>query len=153
MSAETFSEVLKIERLFNAPVERIFKAWTEPSFISSWFGPKDFTVKKTEVDCRPGGQYEISLIAPDGSAVIHFGEYLLVDKPHKLIFTWILANQACAGSSSHQANTLVELNFFQQGAQTLLILQHEKLPDEASLRGHQFGWQSSFDNLDTILAI
>ena len=151
MSAETFSERLELERLFNAPIERVFDAWTKAEVLSQWFGPGGFEVIEAEIDCRPNGQYSITLLSPEKQTIKHFGEYLEVTRPHKLIFTWYLEDQSCQGSKGHTAMTLVEIDFIQQGEQTLLQLRHEKLPDQTALDGHRFGWESSFVCLDGLL--
>ncbi len=152
MSASTFAETLQLERLFNAPVETVFNAWTQADILALWFGPDGFKVVESEADCKPGGKYSITLVSPDDNVIKHFGEYLEVDKPKKLVFTWILENQACPGSNGQCADTIVEITFTQQGNQTLLNLKHEKLPDQNSLDGHSFGWQSSFISLENLLS-
>lgn len=152
MSAEPITEILELERLFNAPVERVFDAWTQAGLLIQWFGPDGFRVVEAEADCKPGGKYNIALQSPDGTTIEHFGEYLVVDRPNKLIFTWMLENQACQGSAGQTAATVVELRFVEKEAKTLLFLKHEKLPDRTALEGHRFGWQSSFECLDKLLS-
>lgn len=152
MSAETISETLQLERKFGANVTRVFSAWTEPEVLAKWFGPEGFSVFDAVMECRPGGKYCITIEAPDKTKIKHFGEYLEVDAPNKLIFTWELENQACQGSASQCATTIVELSFIEHEGGTLLKLQHEKLPNKAAIDGHRFGWTSSFESLTQLLA-
>ena len=151
MSAVAFSDTLELERVFNAPIEKVFEAWISADVLAQWFGPEGFEVIEAKIDCRPQGEYSITIQSPDNMLIKHFGEYIEVDKPNKLIFTWVLENQACRGSSEHTATTLVELNFIEQQQQTLILLKHEKLPDQTALDGHRFGWQSSFNSLQNLL--
>ena len=151
MNAEAISESLEIDRVFHAPIERVFDAWTNPQLLAQWFGPENFEVMEVEADCRPGGKYSIIIVSPDNQNIKHFGEYLEVKKPNKLIFTWVLNNQACQGSTGHTTTTIVEINFVQQGDVTLLQLRHDKLPDRTAVDGHSMGWQSSFMCLDAFL--
>ncbi|MGA2539857.1 MAG: SRPBCC domain-containing protein, partial [Terracidiphilus sp.] len=58
--------VLEISRLFNAPRELVYAAWTDPKQLAQWWGPKGFTNPRCEVDVRPGGKIHIDMRAPDG---------------------------------------------------------------------------------------
>lgn len=143
---------LKLERQFAAPIERVFDAWTQPALFSQWFGPEGTEVQNVEMDLRIGGQYRIQLLLIEENCPIeHYGEYVELNSPAKLSFTWVLANQSCEGSIEANANTLVSIALQANEAGTLLKLTHEKLPSEKARAGHQFGWNSSLDKLDRIL--
>ncbi|MGH7820780.1 MAG: SRPBCC family protein, partial [Candidatus Binatia bacterium] len=59
---------LRIQRVFDAPREKVFRAFTDPEELKLWFGPNDdITVPVVEVDLRAGGRYRIDLKTPDGS--------------------------------------------------------------------------------------
>ncbi|WP_370978449.1 SRPBCC domain-containing protein [Agaribacterium sp. ZY112] len=149
--AEPITETLEIERLFNASIEKVFDAWTQAKLIAKWFGPEGFHVVESEIDCRPQGKYSITLNSPDNNTIKHFGEYLEVNRPEQLIFTWMLEDQSCSGSKGQNALTVVEITLSTQQQQTLLKLKHEKLPNQAALNGHRFGWTSSFNGLEKLL--
>lgn len=150
MSAVSFQETLTLSRRFEAPIETVFDAWSKAEILASWFGPVGYRVESAKVDCRVGGQYEIIIVSPDSRQIKHSGEYVLVDKPNKLIFTWVLGDQACRGSEGQCVNTLVEINFKSLDSATEITLKHEKLPSQESCDGHQFGWLSSFDSLSNL---
>ena len=151
MSTAAFTEVLELQREFNAPIERVFSAWTHAEYLAQWFGPEHFSVCHATLDCRPQGKYDIQLESPDKKIIRHYGEYLVVDEPHQLVFTWELEDQACQGSEGQHGNTLVEINFKALGDRTLLLLKHEKLPDQGALDGHRYGWSASLENLENYL--
>ncbi len=150
MSAQTFSEILELERIFNAPIEKVFSAWTKPEILAKWFGPDGFSVKDLSIDLRTNGHYSITIETPEKKEICHFGQYLKIDRPNTLIFTWELENQECQGSLAQNATTIVELNFFDQRNSTLLKLKHEKLPNKTALNGHRYGWESSLDCLGAL---
>ena len=153
MSAAAFTETLSLSRQINAPIERVFNAWTEADMLCRWFGPENFTVSRIDIDCRTGGSYKIELLSPDNTPILHWGEYIVVDKPNQLVFTWILENQDCQGSAGKKGNTLVDLKFTPiNNHATEILLIHEKLPDKESYEGHLFGWESSFQSLQSILS-
>jgi uncharacterized protein YndB with AHSA1/START domain len=141
-------QILEICREFSAPIQRVFEAWTQPDVLAKWFGPEGFTVVNAQTDLSIGGKYEISIKSPDDNIIKHFGEYVEINVPNSLIFTWELKDQTCAGSEGKHVTTLVTLNFTETPQGTLLTLTHEKLPDQAAFAGHQFGWQGSLAALN-----
>ena len=145
-----FRDVLVLKRLFSAPIERVFTAWAKAEVLSRWFGPEGFVVTRATVNLSVGGAYDIEIQAPDGKLIRHFGQYIEINAPKKLVFTWMLEDQACQGSEGQCAETLVSIEFIQMGKATELTLTHERLPDQAALDGHAFGWNSSFDSLETL---
>lgn len=144
-------ESLILKRVFSAEINRVFDAWTTPEFLAEWFGPEGFSVSKSELNLSIGGKYLIEIISPDNNTIKHFGEYLEINRPNSLIFTWVLDNQQCQGSQQQQANTLVSLEFKSLDNKTELTLTHEKLPSKEAFDGHQFGWVSSFNSLQRFL--
>lgn len=148
--AETKTETqqtLIVSRVFNAPIKDVFNAWADPAIIAQWFGPVGFTVASAQTDLRVGGKYQISLAAPDGQTISHRGEYVVIDVPAQLVFTWVLEDQACGGSQGQCADTLVSIQFSSVDDATELTLIHEQLPNKAAFEGHMFGWSSSLDSL------
>ncbi len=61
-SSEAASErEIVITRIFNAPRELVFKAWTDPEQVAQWWGPKGFTTRVVDLDLRSGGQWRPNL--------------------------------------------------------------------------------------------
>jgi len=56
-----------IERIFNAPVEKVWEAWTNPELVKKWWGPEGFTSPSVEIDLRVGGKYIFAMHGPAGS--------------------------------------------------------------------------------------
>lgn len=56
-----------ISRVFDAPKEKVWKAWTEAEQIKKWWGPKDFTAPEIKIDLRPGGKYVYCMRGPAGT--------------------------------------------------------------------------------------
>jgi uncharacterized protein YndB with AHSA1/START domain len=63
------TEPFVISRVFDAPRELVFKAFTDPKHMKHWWGPKGFKVVASDMDLRPGGTYHCGLQAPDGSTM------------------------------------------------------------------------------------
>jgi uncharacterized protein YndB with AHSA1/START domain len=73
---------LVFERVFDAPREQVWKAFTEADQIPRWWGPHGTTTRVVEMDLRPGGKWRFVSSAPDREDVTFYGEYLEVDPPN-----------------------------------------------------------------------
>jgi len=144
-------DILVLKRLFSAPIDQVFDAWTKAEVLAGWFGPESFIVSHAATNLSVGGTYEIDILSPEGNAIKHFGSYVEISRPYKLVFTWMLEDQACKGSEDQRAETLVSIEFKRVEQTTEITLTHEQLPNQAAYDGHEFGWNSSFDSLATYL--
>lgn len=150
---------LMLRRVFQAPRERVFKAWTEPEALQAWFGPDEFCTTEAEVDLQVGGRYLFKMELADGTLVEHGGVYREIVPPERLVFTWELGGELggesggayCAGADA-PVETLVTVTFVARGAATEVVLRHEKLPSETVREGHRKGWTGCFDSFAAHLA-
>jgi uncharacterized protein YndB with AHSA1/START domain len=78
---------LVLERIFDAPREKVYRAWTEPKLLKQWFAPKPWTTPGAALDVRPGGASMIVMRDPDGKDYPNPGIYLDVVENEKLVFT------------------------------------------------------------------
>jgi uncharacterized protein YndB with AHSA1/START domain len=76
-----------ITRVFDAPRELLWKAWTDPKLLAEWWGPACFTTSICEMDVRPGGAYRFVLRSPDGVDYPSKGRYEEVVAPKLLVYT------------------------------------------------------------------
>ncbi len=145
------TQSLLIKRVFKAPREKIFQAWTQPEQLTKWFGPEGVTTKTASIDLRVDGEYKFEMVTPDGQTIYHHGQYREIKSPEKLVFTWVLDGQICEGSKEQDAETLVTVELKDLGDSTEMVLSHECLPSDKAREGHEFGWNSSLDCLDSYL--
>lgn len=79
-----------ITRVFDAPRERVWKAWTEPEHLAEWWGPKGYTMVVAKLDLRPGGVFHYCLSAPVGApmAGTMWGKFVYreIVRPEKIVF-------------------------------------------------------------------
>ncbi|MBZ5607234.1 MAG: SRPBCC domain-containing protein [Acidobacteriia bacterium] len=76
-----------IRRRIPAPRAEVFAAWTDPESIRHWMCPGDATSAEAHLDVRVGGKFRVVMKSPSRDYV-HTGEYLTVDPPSKLAFSW-----------------------------------------------------------------
>jgi uncharacterized protein YndB with AHSA1/START domain len=153
MSAKPAMErELTIVRVFDAPRELVFKAWTDPKHVSQWWGPKDFTNPVCEMDVRPGGALRIVMRAPDGAEHPMKGIFREVVPNERLVFT----NIAVDAAGNHLLEGLTIVTLAEQGGRTKLTLvtRATGLVDLAAqmLSGMDQGWTQSIDRLAAHLA-
>src|SRR3989442_2660535 len=68
-------ERMVITRVFDAPRELVWKAWTDPQYVMQWWGPKGFTAPFCKIDFRVGGKFLCCMKSPDGQEGWNGGEY------------------------------------------------------------------------------
>jgi uncharacterized protein YndB with AHSA1/START domain len=143
---------LQLTRVFDAPRELVFKAWTDVNQFKQWFGAaacEGSSLQSTKVDARVGGKYRIQVRRADGEFFTTVGIYREVKPPERLVFTWAF-EKAGSGDEFGEVETpemLVTLELRAHGKQTELILTHEKFASVESRDRHQDGWTRCLDSL------
>lgn len=141
---------LTITRMFDAPRERVFQAWTDPAQIAHWLGPRSISAKVDKMDLRPGGAYRIVFLGEAGEVHSVGGNYREIVPPERLAFSWTWETEAANHSAGHE--TMVVLTFKALDGKTEMTMQHERFDTTASYDGHKQGWSGSFDKLAELLA-
>lgn len=142
------AESLELTRTIAAPRAKVFEAWTDPEILKQWHAPGDYTVPVAEAEVRVGGRYRIRMQAPDKD-ISHTvgGEYKEVVPTEKLVYTWQWEDDA-----DEVGETLVTVEFRDNGESTDLSIKHERLPTEDARAKHSQGWLGSLANLDRLFA-
>jgi uncharacterized protein YndB with AHSA1/START domain/DNA-binding transcriptional ArsR family regulator len=144
-----------ITRLFNAPLEQVWKAWTDPEHFKRWWGPKNFSSPVCKMDLREGGKYLFSMQSPEGQVYYSTGEYRKVAPMELLEFTDSFSdaegNEVPASEygmdDAFPNNTIIQIAFKALGNQTQMTLTHIGLPVGEATDMTQSGWNESFDKL------
>ena len=137
-----------ITRVFDAPRDLVFKAWTDPLHLARWWGPKGFTNPVCEVDLRVGGSLRIVMRAPDGAEHPMTGVFRAIDPPARLVFE----NIAIDREGKTLLDGLTTVTFTEHGAGgTKLTVESRAVArvDYAwrMLEGMETGWTQSIDRL------
>ena len=102
-------------RVFAAPRDLVFEAWTRPEHVRQWWGPRKYTMTVCEIDLRPGGADRFVQRGPDGNEYPFKGVYREIVPPERLVYTQIFD---FPGLSDHEL--LVTVTFDERDGQTLL---------------------------------
>lgn len=131
---------LRFERTLPASPEEAFHAWTDPASLCLWMCPGGIRHAEARCDVQVGGRFEI-VMHGDETVYAHHGEYLAIDPPKRLVFTWF-------SDSLPEARTRVTVELAPaEGGTTHLTLVHEDLPDHPAYEGYEGGWNDILKHL------
>lgn len=143
---------LVITRVFDAPRELVFKAWTDPKHVAQWWGPHGFTNPVCELDVRPGGAIRIHMRGPDGTVYPMTGVYQEIVEPTRLVFS----SAALDEQGTPLFEVLTTVAFAEHGRKTTMTVKARvvKSTSEAApyLKGMEAGWTQSLERLEAHLA-
>jgi uncharacterized protein YndB with AHSA1/START domain len=135
------AEVLVVRRFIPVPRERVFAAWLDPVSLAQWMRPGKTTDATAEVDARVGGRFRIVMVEDRGKFE-HTGEYLIIQPPARLSFTWI-------SQATDLKPTEVTIEFLERPGGTELVLTHRRLP-ASQIESHRRGWTDIMQKLELL---
>lgn len=138
--------VIRIERVFRAPADRVFDAWTDPKVLRRWLHPSpDWATPQASVDLRVGGEIRVVMQNPDGAQVEHRGEYLVIDRPHRLVMNWTFGD-------APENQQLMELSFSEEAGSTTVRMVNSRISRDERRASQDRGWRGCLDQLERLLA-
>lgn len=139
----TDDKTLVIDRVFNAPPDRVFAAWTDTAQLAEWYGPEGMKAEIFANDLTVGGQYSLVMKSAEGEYHLS-GEYEEIEPPRKLVFTWKW--------KTSDETTRVTIELRPEGDGTHLRLTHTGFAEAEQTSSHNQGWSSSLNDLERYLA-
>lgn len=163
------NNAITIERVFDAPREIVWKAWTDAEMARKWWGPKDFTAPNMKIDLRVGGKYIFAMHGPAGSEwdkdMYSAGVYKEIVPMEKLVVTDYFSDEN--GEMMEPSEQGQDPNFPKESTVTVLFEELDKNKTKLSIiypkpeteeqfqamlkSGMKEGWNSSLDKLANIL--
>lgn len=147
------------ERVYDAPIEKVWQAWTDPEILKKWWGPNDVSIPECEVDLKVGGRIYIVMQAGES-----MGEYAGTRWPMEATFTAVeepskLVYEARAWTEGMEETTTIEtvqeLTLSEEGGKTKLYLKaaiHKAGPDASmAVEGMKYGYNQQLDKLEAYL--
>jgi uncharacterized protein YndB with AHSA1/START domain len=138
---------VRITRVFDAPRERIFSAWTEPQELAAWYGPEQFETPadRIRVDLRVGGRFELTMVRRDGGGEFQIGyEIVELVEPELLVLR--------SDPMPHMPEpTVVRVELHAEGERTRMVLTDGPLPAEGTGPA-EAGYRAALDKLAAHLA-
>jgi uncharacterized protein YndB with AHSA1/START domain len=148
-------EELTITRIFDAPREQVWKAWTKPEQVKRWWGPKVFTAPFIEIDLRVGGRYLYAMRSPEGKDFWSTGVYREIVPLERIVATDSFADEKgnivpasrYGMAADWPRELLVTVTFDEQDGRTKLTLRHAGIPPGEMRDLAKAGWNESLDKL------
>ena len=158
-SSKTCEDEIVITRLFDAPRELAWRAWTEPEFVMQWWGPKDYTCPSCKIDLRVGGIYLYCMRSPEGKDFWSTGVYREIKKPGRIVCTESFADEKgnvvlatyYGMSKDFPLEMLVTVIFEVQAGRTKLTLRHAGIPAGEIRDLTRAGWMESLEKFAGVL--
>jgi len=152
---ETTEQALVIERVFDAPRDLVWKAWSESERFTRWRGPKGYTAPACKIDFRVGGTWLACMRSPEGHDIWATGVYREIVPLERIVTTDSFADaDGNVVPATHYGmgeaiplEMLVTVTFEEQAGKTKMTLRHEGLPVGEMREGAGQGWNESFDKL------
>jgi uncharacterized protein YndB with AHSA1/START domain len=152
-------DAVVIERIFDAPVDLIWRMWTDPEHFKAWFGPDGASIPVAKMDVRVGGNRLVcmEMPSPGGPMQMWFtGEYIEVLENQRLVYTESISDENGKVSApsemgmpeGHPMTTEVSVELEDVGGRTKMVMTHAGIPQDSPGAA---GWLMALDKLATHL--
>ena len=157
-ASPTADRAVVISRVFDAPRDLVFEAWTKPEYLLRWFAPHGCTFHIERIDVRPGGGFH-SCIRDASFECWCVGAYLEIVRPERLVYTLAIAdrdgNKVAPASVGHDSRwppeTLLTVTFEDLAGKTKLTLRQDVSESLAKETGAYPSWLEMLERLDQLL--
>lgn len=150
---------LRIERMFDAPRELVFEAWTRPEYLLQWYAPHGCTIHFAAIDVRPGGRFHSCIHNPSFGDCWCVGVYREIVRPERIVYTLATADSTGKEIDPAQAGhdprwpreTLVTVTLADVRGATQLTLEQNVLESLAKHTGAHPSWLEMLDRLAALV--
>ena len=125
---------VEVERAFSIDRATMWSLWTDQEHAARWMRPSisEFAPTVASIDARPDGRYRFEMVGNDGSVRAVSGQFVEVDEPRRLVFTW--------SWDGVDEESLVEVMLSEVPEGTRVQISHTKLESQESADQHEQGW-------------
>ncbi len=160
VSKETGRQVL-ITRVFDAPRDLVFRAWTDPDHLVRWYSPTGCTISFRKLELHEGGNFHSCIRTPDGHDCWCKGVYREIVEPERIVFSMVISNEkgdsvepsGVGMDADWPKETIVTVEFAEQEGRTTLTLHQTVSESLAKQTGAYPSWLDMFNRLAETLAV
>ncbi|MFD8229012.1 SRPBCC domain-containing protein [Streptomyces massasporeus] len=139
---------VRLRRALDGSCPAVFRKLTDPGELARWWGPDGFTIPSVESDLRPGGAYRIAMRPPEGELFYLVGEFLEVEPPERLVYTFRWEDPDPEDRETVVALSLHEID----AARSELVVDQGDFASERRRALHEEGWSQGLGKLGELLA-
>jgi uncharacterized protein YndB with AHSA1/START domain len=162
MTQNTGKEIerMVVTRVFDAPRELVWKAWTDPQYVMQWWGPKGFTSPFCQMDFRVGGTFLCCMKSPEGQEFWNGGEYHEIVLHEKIVYSMYFtdakgnkvepAHYGIEHEAIDGAQDMVTFEDLGDGQTKLTLIGNESM-ETATKSGEVEGWNQILDKFAAVL--
>ncbi len=161
ISAVHETERMVVTRIFDAPRELVWRAWTDPKYVMQWWGPKGFSSPACQIDFRVGGKSLLCMKSPDGQEFWNGIEYHEIVPHEKIVSSMYFSDSkgnkvkpAEYGMEHEAIDGAYDVTLFEDlgNGQTKLTLIGNETMEEATKSGQVEGWNEILDKVAAVVA-
>jgi uncharacterized protein YndB with AHSA1/START domain len=155
------TERMVITRVFDAPRELVWRAWTDPQYVMQWWGPKGFTSPVCKIDFRVGGKFLCCMRTPDGQDFWNAGEYHEIVPLEKIVSSMYFSDAegnkvepehyGIEHEAIEGAYDVTTFEDFGDGQTKLTFTGNEPMEDAIN-SGQLEGWKQILDKVAAVIA-
>ncbi len=158
MTDQQTPEWAVFEKVLDAPIDVVWKLWTDGEEFAKWYGPQGFSIPVANMDLSVGGRRLICMESPDGSMKMWFaGEFVEIVPNQRLVYTDVMADENGQPKSAtemgmpegHDMTTQVVVELEDLGGKTKMVMTHVGVPADSPGAG---GWGQAIDKLVALVA-
>jgi len=143
---------LVFERTTNYPIEKIWKAWTDPETLMKWFCPRPWKVVECRIDLKPGGEFYTVMQSPEGEKFPSEGSFLEIVPLKKIVWTNMLSKNYQPVKNEKMGFAFTVVLTLEESSQGLIYRAVVSHADEEGKKTHesmgfQEGWGLAFNQL------
>lgn len=135
-----------IERELAAPPAKVYKAWTDGSWLTRWWGPEGYSTTDLQIDLRVGGRWANTMVSPEGKRYPSAGVFRELASGERLVMFDEGKGEPMDGHA-----TKIEVSFEPSGSGTKMRLVHGVFKTVEMRDECKTGWSSSFERLERLL--
>lgn len=148
-----------IEEVFNAGIERVFRAWTDPAILMKWYAPEGCTIRFKKLEIKTGGKFHSCISNPKYGDCWCIGEYKELVPNERIVFTMLNTNEhgdpvtpvEIGMDAEWPVSTLVTVTLKEEDGRTRLQLRQTVVQELAFKTGAYGGWLQMLENLQITL--
>jgi uncharacterized protein YndB with AHSA1/START domain len=151
---------LHISRVFDAPRELVYKAFTDTEMLAQWIGPRGFQAQDLGQDLRVGGKWRLCLHSDgfdtgDGELKVldlwQGGVFREIEAPERIVYTFAWEDRGSVGLDGGPHETVITVTFRELGEKTAMTFRQAFFTSVGERDGHNKGWNSSFDRFGDLV--